>query len=102
MPTGLIRLYAPGSNGQLNFVANVTLSSGKAIDLAANTITIQPAVVVTIAGGGGRTNVYTNNPNYSGPGGNNPANGRFGGNGAKTPQPLANAPAFDAPPPPTQ
>jgi hypothetical protein len=96
----LIRLYATGSNGQLNFVANTTLSSGRAIDLAAGTITIQPNVIVTIAGNGGPANVYTNNPNYSGFGGTNQANGTFGGNGANTPQPLNNAPPFEAPLPP--
>ncbi len=95
----LIRLYAPGSNGQLNFIANVTLSSGRAIDLAANTITILPAVVVTIAGNGGPANIYTNNPNYSGPGGISQTNGRFGGNGANQPQPLSSAPPFDPVPP---
>jgi hypothetical protein len=94
----LLKLYAPGSNGTLNFVANVTLSSGTAADLAANTITIQPSVVVTIAGNGGLANIYTNNPNYSGFGGNNTANGTFGGNGANRPQPLANAPSFTDPP----
>jgi hypothetical protein len=96
----LIRLYAPGSNGQLNFIANTTLSSGRSIDLAAGTVTIQPNVVVTIAGNGGPANVYTNNANYSGFGGNNQGNGTFGGNGANTPQPLTNAPPFEAPLPP--
>ncbi|MGI8435741.1 MAG: hypothetical protein ACR2NX_02395, partial [Chthoniobacterales bacterium] len=51
-------------------------------------------------GNAGPANVYTNVPNYSGFGGINPSNGTFGGNGANNPQPLANAPAFDAPPPP--
>jgi hypothetical protein len=95
----LIRLYAPGSNGQLNFIANTTLSSGRRIDLAAGTITIQPNVIVTITGNGGPANVFTNNANYSGFGGTNPNNGTFGGNGANTPQPLTNAPPFDAAPP---
>lgn len=90
----ILKLYAPGSNGTLNFVANVTLSSGTEMDLAAKTITIQPSVVVTIAGSGGPANIYTDNPNYSGPGGNNPSNGSFGGNGANSPQPLASAPPF--------
>jgi hypothetical protein len=93
-----LKLYAPGSNGMLNFVGNVTLSSGTAANLAASTITIQPSVVVTIAGNGGAANVYTTNPNYAGFGGNNPANGTFGGNGANRPQPLANAPSFTDPP----
>jgi hypothetical protein len=98
----MLRLYAPGSNGQLNFIANCTLSSnsGASLNLAANTITIQPNVIVNIitgGGNGGPANVYTNNPNYSGPGGTNPANGSFGGNGVTAPQPLSNAPGFDSP-----
>ena len=88
----LLRLYAPGSNGTLNFVSNVTLSSGTAMDLAANTITIQPAVLVTIAGAGGPANIYTNNANYSGFNGSNPSNGTFNGNGANSPLPLSGAP----------
>jgi FecR protein len=92
-----LKLYALGSNGMLNFVGNVTLSSGTAANLAASTITIQPSFVVTIAGNGGAANVYTTNPNYAGFGGNNPANGTFGGNGANRPQPLANAPSFTDP-----
>jgi hypothetical protein len=94
----LLKLYAPGSNGMLNFVGNVTLSSGTAANLAASTITIQPSFVVTIAGNGGAANVYTANPNYAGFGGNNPANGTFGGKGANRPQPLRNAPSFTDPP----
>jgi FecR-like protein len=93
-----LKLYAPGSNGTLNFISSVTLSSGTAIDLAANTITIQPSVLVTIAGAGGAANIYTTNANYSGFGGTNPSNGTFGGNGANAPQPLANAPLFNDPP----
>jgi FecR-like protein len=94
----LLKLYAPGSNGMLNFVGNVTLSSGTAASLAASVITILPSVLVTIAGNGGAANVYTNNPDYSGFGGNNPTNGTFGGNGANRPQPLKNAPSFTDPP----
>ena len=89
-----LKLYAPGSNGTLNFISNVTLSSGTEMDLAANTITIQPSVLVTIAGTGGAANIYTNNANYSGFGGTNPSNGTFGGAGANNPQPLASATPF--------
>nr|MDQ6939603.1 hypothetical protein [Verrucomicrobiota bacterium] len=98
----LIRLYAPGSNGELIFVANTTLSSGTRIDLAAAKITINPGFVVTITGNAGAANIYTGNANYApgplSPGGTNPNNGTFGGNGATRPQPLANAPGFDSPP----
>ena len=99
-----LKLYANGSNGQLNFISNVTLSSGTAMHLAANTLTIQPGVLVTINGSGGAANVYTNNPNYNfvpGPAYNGPppnaANGMFTGAGAKDPQPLANAPTLGGP-----
>ncbi|MEY2527819.1 MAG: hypothetical protein QOE73_2590, partial [Verrucomicrobiota bacterium] len=91
----ILKLYASGSNGELKFVSDVTLSSGSAMYLAAGKITINPTFVVTVNGAGGAANVYTNNPNYSGPGGNNPSNGSFGGNGANAPQPLASAPPFN-------
>ena len=101
----LLRLYAPGSNGELKFIANVTLSSGTAMDLAADKITILPSVIVSIEGNGGAANVYTNDPNYNftpgrgytGPAGN-PANGTFGGSqGAHDPKPLIEAPDFNGP-----
>jgi hypothetical protein len=91
----VLKLYAPGSNGELNFIANATLSSGTSAILAANRVTIQPSVVVNIQGAGGPAQVYTNDPNYSGFGGTNPSNGTFGGNGAASPAPLASAPPFD-------
>ena len=92
-----LKLYAPGSNGEIDFIANVTLSSGSATILAGDTITIQPTRIVTIAGNGGPAHVFTNNANYSGFGGINPNNGTFGGNGANNPQPLANAPPLGPP-----
>jgi hypothetical protein len=98
----ILKLYAPGSNGTIDFNASVTLSSGTAMHLAANTITIEPGFTVTIAGAGGAANIYTNNPNYNfTPGGGytgppgTPGNGSFGGNGALDPVPLASAPPFD-------
>jgi FecR-like protein len=98
----VIKLYAPGSNGTLHFLSNVTLTSPSNI-LAANTITIDPAVVVTI-NSVNKADVYTNVPNYNfvpGPTYNgpppNPANGSFAGAGARDPQPLANAPPLGAP-----
>ena len=45
-----LKLYAPGSNGQLNFISNVTLGGNSAKILAANSITIFNGVVVTIGG----------------------------------------------------
>jgi hypothetical protein len=94
----LLKLYAPGSNGLLKFVANVTLSSSTAMDLAANTITINNGVAVTIAGAGGAANIYTNNANYSGFGGNGSTTGTFAGAGAKSPLPISSAPPFGDPP----
>jgi hypothetical protein len=101
----VLKLYAPGSNGTIDFNASVTLSSGTAMHLAANTITIEPGFTVTIAGAGGAANIYTEHPNYNfTPGGGytgppgTPGNGSFGGNGALDPVPLASAPGFGAPP----
>jgi hypothetical protein len=94
----VLKLYAPASNGQINFIANVTLTSGTDAILAANTLTIQPSVVVNIQGNGGPAQVFTNHPNYSGFGGTNRNNGTFGGNGANEPLPLSQAPPFDGPP----
>lgn len=94
-----LKLYAPGSNGQLNFFSNVTLGGNAAKILAANSITIFDNVVVTI-GGKGAADVYTNNANYSEEwGGNGTTTGTFAGAGANRPRPLSDAPPFDAPSP---
>ena len=90
-----LKLYAPGSNGQLNFVSNVTLGGNSAKILAANSITIFDNVVVTI-GGKAPADVYTNNANYTGFGGNGSTTGTFAGAGANRPQPLSKAPPFDS------
>ena len=90
-----LKLYAPGSNGQLNFVSNVTLGGNSAKILAANSITIFDNVVVTI-GGKAPADVYTNNANYTGFGGNGTTTGTFAGAGANRPRPLSDAPPFDA------
>jgi filamentous hemagglutinin len=92
----LLHLYAPGSNGLIDFVGNTTLdSSGTAVVLAANTVTIENGVKVTI-GGSTPANVYANVPNYSGrSGGNNSTSGTFAGAGATT-QPLGGQPPFDS------
>jgi hypothetical protein len=93
-----LKLYAPGSNGELNFISNVTLDGNSKKILAANSVTIFDNVVVTI-GGKAPADVYTNNANYSGYGGNGSTTGTFAGAGANKPQPLSKAPPFDAPPP---
>ncbi len=94
----MLKLYAPGSNGELNFVSNVTLGGNSLKILAANSITIFDNVVVTI-GGKAPADVYTNNANYTGFGGNGSTTGTFAGSGANKPQPLSKAPPFDAPSP---
>ena len=84
-----LKLYASGSNGTLNFLSNVTLGGGALTKiLAANTINIFDNVVVTI-GGSTMVDVYTNNANYTGFGGNGTRTGTFAGAGANNPQPLA-------------
>jgi hypothetical protein len=91
-----LKLYAPGSNGQLNFVSNVTLGGNSAKILAANSVTIFDNVVVTI-GGEIPADVYTNNANYSEEwGGNGTTTGTFAGAGANRPRPLSEAPPFNA------
>jgi hypothetical protein len=92
----ILKLYAPGSNGQLNFVSNVTLGGNSTKILAANSVTIFDNVVVTI-GGELPASVYTNNANYSEEwGGNGSTTGTFAGTGAKRPRPLSEAPPFGA------
>lgn len=95
----VLKLYAPGSNGQLNFIANCTLNSGTQAILAAKSITVNNSVIVNIAGDGGPAGIYTDNANYSAQnGGNGSTTGTFGGNGAAAVQPLASAPPFDETP----
>ncbi|MGB8341305.1 MAG: FecR domain-containing protein [Chthoniobacterales bacterium] len=90
----LLKLYAPGSNGMIDFVSNVTLNSNSSVLIAGNTVTVHNGVLVTITGDDGvRASVYTNVPNYTGSGGNGTTTGMFAGNGATT-QPLDQAPPF--------
>ena len=90
----ILKLYATGSNGQLNFRSNVTLDGNSIKILAANSVTIFDNIVVTI-GGPNPADVYTNNANYSEKwGGNRTTTGTFAGAGANDPQPLEQAPPF--------
>jgi hypothetical protein len=93
----ILKLYATGSNGRLNFTSSVTLSSPSTI-LAADTINISQGVVVTINSTQPAA-VFTNHPNYFGFGGmGSPAtSGTFGGMGAKNPAPLSAAPPLGGP-----
>jgi hypothetical protein len=90
-----LKLYASGSNGQLNFTSDVSLNGNSTKILAANSVTIFDDVTVTI-GGDNAANVYTNNPNYTGFGGNGSTSGTFSGAGANEPLSLDQAPAFDS------
>ena len=91
-----LKLYSPGSNGTVNFVADVTLGGASTKIIAGNTVNIFNGVVVTV-GGNHPASVFTNNANYSGFGGNGSRTGTFGGAGANNPLPLSHAPALDGP-----
>ena len=87
-----IKLYAGGSNGTVNFTNNVTLNGNSVKTITGNTVTIFDGKTVTI-NGPAPANVYTNNPNYTGFGGNGSTTGTFGGRGAIT-QPLSGSPGY--------
>ena len=91
-----LKLYSPGSNGTVNFVADVTLGGASTKIIAGNTVNIFNGVVVTV-GGNHPASVFTNNANYSGFGGNGSRTGTFGGAGANNPLPLNQAPSLDGP-----
>ena len=92
----VLKLYAAGSNGTINFIADVNLNGASTKTIAGNTVNIFNNVTVTI-GGAKRADVFTNNPNYTGFGGNGSRSGTFAGAGANSPQPLANAPPLGSP-----
>ena len=99
----VLKLYANGPNGQINFIANVSLNGSSQKIIAGNAITIFNGVVVTI-GGANPAQIFVNRDlngifqaNYTGFGGNSSTTGSFSGAGATDPQPLANAPAFGPP-----
>ena len=84
-----LKLYSPGSNGTVNFVADVTLGGASTKIIAGNTVNIFNGVVVTI-GGSKPASVYVNstrgvpNANYTGFGGNGSRTGTFGGKRGQT------------------
>ena len=88
----MLKLYADGSNGTVLFSGNVSLNGNSTKIITGNTVTIAPNVVVTI-GGPNPAQVYTNNPNYTGSGGNGTSTGHFAGAGATT-QPKSEAPGY--------
>ena len=87
-----IKLYAGGSSGTINFTDNVTLNGNSVKTIAGDTVTIFDGKIVTV-NGPAPANVYTNNPNYTGSGGNGSTTGTFAGQGATT-QPLNSKPGF--------
>ena len=88
----LIKLYAAGSSGTVNFVDDVTLSGSSVKIIAGDTVTIFNGKIVTI-NGFAPVDVFTNHPNYTGWGGNNSTTGTFAGQGATT-HPLPGAPKY--------
>ncbi len=88
----LIKLYAGGSNGSVNFTNNVTLSGNSVKIIAGDAVTIFNGRTVTVLGNT-PASVFTNNPNYTGFGGNGSTTGTFAGQGAVT-APLSGAPGF--------
>jgi hypothetical protein len=79
----VIKLFAGGSNGTVNFTDSVTLSGNSAKTISGDTVTIFSGKTVTVLGPA-PANVFTNHPNYTGFGGNNTTTGTFGGQGATT------------------
>ena len=86
----LISLYAGGSNGQVNFIDDVTLSGTSVKNISGNAVTVRDGKIVNVQGPS-PANIFTNQPNYTGFGGNSSTTGTFSGAGANT-QPLASSP----------
>jgi hypothetical protein len=80
----VLKLYANSSNGQIIFNGSCTIGGGTLNVIAANTVTISgAATMVNVTGA--MADVYTNNANYTGSGGNNMVGtGTFMGSGATT------------------
>ena len=79
----LLKLYAPGSNGSVQFTDNVTLSGNGAKHIAGKTVEISGGKTVTI-GGTTKASVFTDNGKYDAASGGNGSGGSFGGAGAQT------------------
>lgn len=97
----ILKLYANGSAGLIEFTDNVTLSGASVKTIAADTVTIDNGKVVNVSGPAADIFVNFNGPvpkaNYAaGSGGNGNTTGSFSGSGAKVPQPLINAPPLGA------
>jgi hypothetical protein len=88
----VIKLYAGGSNGTVNFVDDVTLNGNSVKNIAGDTVTIVNGKTVTV-NGPAPANVFSNHPNYTGWGGNAVTTGTFAGQGANT-HPLNQRPGY--------
>lgn len=88
----MLKLYAGGSNGTIDFVNDVTLGGNSAKIIAANTVIINNGKIVTILGPSA-ADVFTNHANFTGFGGNGSTTGTFAGKGAVT-HPLSAAPGY--------
>ena len=77
----LLSLYASGSNGKIKFTENTALNGSGFKSIAANAVTIADGRKVNV-GGSDPARVFTNNPNFTGSGGNGSTTGAFIGNGA--------------------
>ncbi len=73
----ILRLYATGANGQVNFLSNVTLGGNSAKIIGANSVTVSSGVTVTV-GGNRQVDVYVLDPNKANYSASN------GGNGSTT------------------
>jgi hypothetical protein len=88
----VIKFYAGGSNGSINFVDDVTLNGNSVKTIAGDTVTIFDGKTVTV-NGPAAANVFTNHANYTGWGGNSSTTGTFAGQGAVT-HPLSGVSGF--------
>lgn len=62
--SGILQLYAPGSSGTVRFTGDSTLG-GNTVEIAGNTVRIDPDVEVEFNGGGTNLGVFANNQEYS-------------------------------------
>ncbi|MDQ2867598.1 MAG: FecR domain-containing protein [Verrucomicrobiota bacterium] len=80
----ILKLYASGANGTVNFVGDVTLSGQSVKTIYGDTVNVYNGVSVNVQGPA-PADVYTNHANYSATnGGNGQMSGQFTGQGANT------------------
>jgi len=99
-----LQLYASGFNGEVQFIADVSLTGNSVKSIAGHAVTILNGIDVNI--GGPAANVYVNSNNQGVPnanysrlsGGNGNTTGQFTGSGANAPKPLSQAPPIGSAP----